>query len=334
MKFSHFLIIGAISILLACTQTNQKEKQQDLAQEKSSTSMKKVSFKSQDAKLIGHLFLPPNFDPSKKYSAIIVDGSWTTVKEQMQGLYAKAIADKGYITLAFDHKYYGESEGQPREYEDHAVKVQDIKDALTYLESLEYVDNSRLGGLGVCASGAYMLNAAAEDSRIKSMATVAAWLMTPETAKLFYGGDEGVADRIAKASAARDQFNRTGEANYVSAYDPNNPEAAMFFPVDYYAKKERGAVPSWNNNFAVMSWDRWLTYDGIVASKSVTIPVIMIHSDKAFLPDGVKAAYANLQNKKSRAEWMNEYEHTQFYDDPKTISKAVDSIVKQFNETL
>lgn len=249
--------------------------------------MDQVQFKSEGLNLVGNLFFPPNFDNTQKYPAIIVDGSWTTVKEQMQGLYAKALAEKGYVTLAFDHKYYGQSEGQPREYEDHKAKVQDIKDALTYLESLAFVNQEKLGGLGVCASGAYMLNAAAEDKRLQTIATVAAWLMTPETAKAIYGGDEGIKDKIEKAQAARAKFESTGEATYVSAYDPENPEAAMFFPVDYYAQAERGAVPSWKNNFAVMSWDKWLTYDGIVSSKSVEVPVIMVHSEKAFLPDGV-----------------------------------------------
>lgn len=296
--------------------------------------MDQVQFKSEGLNLVGNLFFPPNFDNTQKYPAIIVDGSWTTVKEQMQGLYAKALAEKGYVTLAFDHKYYGQSEGQPREYEDHKAKVQDIKDALTYLESLAFVNQEKLGGLGVCASGAYMLNAAAEDKRLQTIATVAAWLMTPETAKAIYGGDEGIKGRIEKAQAARAKFESTGEATYVSAYDPENPEAAMFFPVDYYAQAERGAVPSWKNNFAVMSWDKWLTYDGIVSSKSVEVPVIMVHSEKAFLPDGVKAALENLPNSHKKIAWMNAYEHTDFYDNAEAIAQATEAITHHFEEIL
>lgn len=332
MKAVQFLVITLALGSIACAQSTKPVGSSEPTQ--NSLKMEKVSFQSDGLTLIGHLFLPPNFDASQKYPAIVVDGSWTTVKEQMQGLYAQALAEKGYVTLAFDHKFYGESEGQPREYEDHAVKVQDIKDALTYLETLDYVDREKMSGLGVCASGAYMLNAAAEDNRLKSMATVAAWLMTPETAKLFYGGEEGVGARIAKAQTARAKFESSGEATYVSAYDPENPEAAMFFPVDYYGKKERGAIPSWNNNFAVMSWDRWLTYDGIASSKNVDIPVVLIHSEKAFLPDGVKAAFENLSNENKSAAWLNEYEHTEFYDNPETIEKAVNIIDQHMKKTL
>ncbi|MBS1596080.1 MAG: alpha/beta hydrolase [Bacteroidetes bacterium] len=296
--------------------------------------MKKVTFQSEGLNLVGNLFFPTNFDENQKYPAVIADGSWTTVKEQMQGLYAQALAEKGFVTLAFDHKYFGESEGQPREFENHEAKVKDIKDALTYLQTLPYVDKDNIAGLGVCASGAYMMQAVSEDSRFKALGTVVAWLMTPETAKLFYGGDEGTQLRINKALAAKKKFAETGVAEYVSAYDPNNMEAAMFFPVDYYAKTDRGAVPSWKNNFAVMSWEKWLTYDGIASSKRISVPTIMIASEKQFLPDGSKAAFANLKNPQSKIEWFNEFEHMDFYDNPKAIASAVDSIATQFKTAL
>ena len=293
-----------------------------------------VSFTAKGENIAGLLFLPESFDAAKSYPAVIVDGSWTTVKEQMQSNYARRLAEAGYIALAFDHRYYGESGGQPREYEDHERKVEDIRAALDYLEPLPFVDADRLAGLGVCASGAYMLDAAGRDDRFKSLGTVAAWLMTPETAKQFYGGDEGTSERIAKATAARRQFEQDGKAVYTDAYNPDNPEAAMFFPVDYYGNAERGKVPSWNNNFAVMSWDRWLTYDGIEAASKVTIPVIMVHSEKAFLPDGVRSAFEQIDNDRKKAVWLNEYEHDQFYDNDEVIDRAVRAITEQFERTL
>ena len=338
IAYMQLLILLAIACQAKENSTRKLEKVETTAEnaevEKLKPGKNKVNFKSKGEKIVGDLYLPADFDKSKSYPAIVVDGSWTTVKEQMQSLYASRLAEKGYVTLAFDHRYYGESGGEPREYEDHEAKVEDIRAALNYLETLKFVKNDRLAGLGVCASGAYMLDAASRDNRFKSMATVAAWLMTPETAKLIYGGDEGVNDRISKARAAREKFETSKEATYVSAYDPNNPEAAMFFPVDYYAKSTRGAVPTWNNNFAVMSWDRWLTYDGVTPSKNVNIPVILIHSEKASLPDGVRAAYENISNPNKEIVWMNEYQHDEFYDNPEAIDKAVDMIVEQFSKTL
>ncbi|MEM9723383.1 MAG: CocE/NonD family hydrolase [Bacteroidota bacterium] len=293
-----------------------------------------VNFNSAGLNLVGNLYLPIEFDESKQYPAIIVDGSWTTVKEQMQALYARGLAENGFIALAFDHRYFGESEGQPREFENHVDKVEDIKNAVTFLQALPYVDQDKIGGIGVCASGAYMMQATAEDKRIKALGTVVAWLMTSETAKLFYGGDEGIQGRIQKAQQAKEQFATTGKISYVPAYDPNDMEAAMFFPVDYYAKATRGAIPTWNNNFAVMSWEPWLTYDGIAASKQVTVPTVMIGSEKQFLPDGAQTAFANIDNAHKRAVWMNEFEHDQFYDYPEAIQKAVSELTHHFQANL
>ncbi len=301
---------------------------------KNKPQMQVVKFQSEGLTIVGNIFTPAQFDATQQYPAIIVDGSWTTVKEQMQGLYAKALAEKGFVTLAFDHRYFGESEGQPREYENHEAKVQDIKNAVTYLQSLPYVDATNISGLGVCASGAYMLQAASEDSRIKSVVTIAAWLMTPETAKLFYGGEEGIKMRIEKAQLAQKKFVETGISDYVPAYDPNNMEAAMFFPVDYYAKSGRGALATWKNNFSVMSWEKWLTYDGIVSSKKVDVPVIMIASEKQFLPDGTKIAFDNLSNSNKKIVWLNQYEHTDFYDNPIAIREAVEVIERQLRKVL
>ncbi|QCW98864.1 alpha/beta hydrolase [Aggregatimonas sangjinii] len=301
---------------------------------KNTIEMKTVNFNSEGLNLVGNLYLPTNFDDTKTYPAIIVDGSWTTVKEQMQGLYAAQLTKNGFITLAFDHRYFGESEGQPREFENHADKVEDIKNAVTYLQTIPYVDNERIGGVGVCASGAYMMQATAEDKRIKALGTVVAWLMTPETAKLFYGGDEGTNARIQKAQNAKKDFATTGDIAYVPAYEPENMEAAMFFPVEYYALESRGAIAPWTNNFAVMSWEPWLTYDGIASSNDVTVPTIMIGSEKQFLPDGAKTAFENIRNDKKRAVWMDEYQHDQFYDNEEVIEKSVTELARHFRANL
>ena len=296
-------------------------------------TMQTIKFNADGNTLVGNLHLPAGFDESETYPAVVVDGSWTTVKEQMQGLYANALAEEGYIALAFDHRYYGESEGSPREFENHNAKVADIKAAVTYLQSLPYVANDRIGGLGVCASGAYMMQATAEDDRIRAYAGVVPWLMTPETAKLFYGGDEGTQDRIAKANAAEQKRESSGDIEYVPAYDPDNKEAAMFFPVEYYAKESRGNVPAWNNNFAVESWKYWLTYDGVESSKNVDVPAVIVGSDKQFLPEGAKAALDNFQGP-TEMVWLSEYEHDQFYDSPEVIAQAVAGVETFFDAHL
>ena len=296
--------------------------------------MKKVTFNSEGLNLEGNLYFPQDFDKTTTYPVVIVDGSWTTVKEQMQSLYAKKLAQNGFVTLVFDHRYFGKSEGLPREFENHQDKVEDIKNAVTFLHTLAYVDTNKIVGIGICASGAYMMQAVSEDKRLKAFGAVVPWLMTPETAKLFYGGDEGVNDRIEKAKVAQQNFANTGSIAYVPAYDPNNMEAAMFFPVDYYAKSERGAIAEWTNNFAVMSWEPWLTYDGIASSNNVNVPTIIIGSEKQFLPDGMKQAFGNINHDQKQLVWLSDYEHDEFYDNAEAIEKAVKELTNHFKTNL
>ena len=93
---------------------------------------------------------------------------------------------------------------------------------------------------------------------------------------MFYGGEGGIKQRIAMSREAKTRFDNSNIADYVEAYNPNNPSAAMFFPLDYYGNPERGAIPQWTNKFAVMGWEEWMLLNSIddVAEK-VDRPVVM-----------------------------------------------------------
>lgn len=165
--------------------------------------MEKVKFKSNGLNLVGNLYYPNSYEEGKKYPAVIVSGSWTTVKEQMAGLYAKKLAEKGIITLAFDFRNFGESEGEPRFFENPTAKKEDIKNAVSFLENLQSVDQSKIGAFGICAGAMYTLMASSEDNRIKSVVTAASWLHDAEAVKLFYGGETGVQSKINAAQRAK-----------------------------------------------------------------------------------------------------------------------------------
>ncbi len=139
------------------------------------TNTKAVTFKSNGLNIAGILHLPADFHSSTQPRPAIVvghPGAW--VKEQAAGLYASLLADKGYLALAFDAAYQGESEGFPRNVEDPAQRIEDIKAAVTFLSTLPEIDASRIGMLGICASGGYGVAATATDHRIKVLATVCA----------------------------------------------------------------------------------------------------------------------------------------------------------------
>ena len=305
-----------------------------------SIKMKKVSFKSEGAKLVGNLYYPNNYNASKKYPAIVISGSWTTVKEQMAGLYAEKLAEEGFITLAFDFRNFGESEGEPRFYESPALKKVDVKNAVTYLESLPEVNDAKIGAFGVCAGAMYTLMAASEDDRIKSVVTTASWLHDAEAVKLFYGGDKGVQTKIKAAQEAKKKYAETGAVEYIRSISTEDATAAMYGPYDYYLNPERGAVKEWSaDKFAVMSWEDWLTTDPMPTAAHLNAPTLMIHSDGAVLPQYTKNYFEQIAAKDKKLHWMeteleSPFHQFNYYDQAAEVNESVEEATKWFNSKM
>ena len=301
-----------------------------------SGKMEKIKFQSEGMTLVGHLRYPENYQEGKQYPAIIVSGSWTTVKEQMAGLYAEKLALEGFITLAFDFRNFGESEGQPRFYENPAMKKTDIKNAVSYLESLPVVDTDKIGVFGVCAGAMYTLMAASEDDRIRSVVTAASWLHDAEAVKLFYGGEEGVKAKIAAAREAKKQYAKSGLVAYVPTISTEDESAAMYGPYDYYLNPERGAIDAWSaDQFAVASWEDWLTTDPMPSAGKLMAPVLMIHSDGAVLPQYTKNYFGRIASSDKKLHWMettleSPYHQFNYYDQEPEVNETVREASKWF----
>ena len=133
----------------------------------------KVSFNNRlGITLVADLYVPKNLDRSKKYPAIVVGGPYGAVKEQSAGLYAQTMAERGFVTVAHDPSYNGESGGQPHFTASSEALVEDFSAAVDFLGTKPFVDRERIGVIGVCGSGSFGLAAAETDSRIKAVATV------------------------------------------------------------------------------------------------------------------------------------------------------------------
>ncbi|WP_199922450.1 alpha/beta fold hydrolase [Pseudoalteromonas piratica] len=302
------------------------------------SKVEKIDFLSEGEKIVGNLYLPENYDSSKQYPAVIVSGSWTTVKEQMAGLYAKKLSEQGFIALAFDFRNFGESEGKIPFYENPQQKVADIKSAVSFLQAHANVNNEKIGALGICAGSMYTLIAASEDNRIKSVVTAASWLHDAEAVKMFYAGEQGVSAKIRQAQKAKQKFQKTGEIDYIPSISTTDESAAMFGPYDYYLNPERGAVSQWSNDkFAVMSWEDWLTLDPMPSAKSLNTPTLMIHSDGAVLPEYTKKYFANIASDEKELHWMetdlqSPFHQFNFYDQPDEVNESIEKATKWFNK--
>ncbi|GAA3638005.1 alpha/beta hydrolase [Lactobacillus hamsteri] len=121
--------------------------------------------------LAGHLYLPKDFEDGKKYAAIAISGPFGAVKEQSSGLYAQTLAERGFVTLAFDNSTTGESSGKKRNMASPDIFVEDYSAAVDFLGMQKFVDRERIGAIGICGLGSHVLTAASIDVRIKAVAT-------------------------------------------------------------------------------------------------------------------------------------------------------------------
>lgn len=293
----------------------------------------RVTFESEGVELVGDLYLPQDYQEGDQRPGVVVGGSWTTVKEQMAGLYAQKLADRGYVTLAFDHRYYGESGGEPRFLEDPNAKTEDFKNAMAYLSSLPMIDSDRTGGMGVCASGGYMAKAVAQDGQYQAFAAVVPWFNTEEVVEGFYGGQEGIDERLTKSREAKKTYEETGEMPYAKTVSDTDSSAAMYGPMEYYLNEDLGNVPNWSDDqFALASWEPWLTYRPVSTASEISTPTLIITSKDAATPQADQQFYDQLKGPKDIA-WM-EGGQLDFYYKPEQVDPAVERVAQHFDTYL
>lgn len=138
----------------------------------SGVSVQKITFPNRHISVVGNIYYPGDYDNTKKYPSIVVGHPAGGVKEQVAGFYAEMLAGRGFITLAFDASYQGESGGTPRFLDDPAVRTEDLRAAADYMTNRSDVDANRLGVLGICAGGGFVIKAAQTEHRYKAVATV------------------------------------------------------------------------------------------------------------------------------------------------------------------
>lgn len=203
--------------------------------------------------LVGDMYYPKNIDKSKQHSAIVVGHPFGGIKEQTSGLYAQAMAERGFVTIAFDASYSGESGGQPYHVASPEALVEDFSAAVDFIGTRPFVDRNKIGVIGICGSGGFSINAAALDPRMKAIATVSMYDIGRANR---YGLNDTRSEEDRKKELARiaeqryDEF-MGSELKYVggvaeSIDENSDPVTAEFY--EYY-RTPRGQHPRGTNYF-------------------------------------------------------------------------------------
>ena len=317
---------------------NNQEKQnvtsKNTTEMESTTAFKpgqnKVTFTSNGETLVGHLYLPADYQEGKTYPAAPILGPMTFAKEQAPTEYARRFAERGYIGLAFDPRFRGESSGTPRELEDPMAKVEDTKAAAHFLAGLPMVNHEEIVGFAVCQGSSAMLRAVAEDNIFKGLVTVAGHYRDKEADIQWMGTEEALNERFAAGQAAREAFEKTGEVITVPAVDETRTDVGMpgKFVYDWYiAWSDRGI---WKNNYPKMSDAYLLEYESYTAAQKLVTPYMMIHSDNSFLPDAAKRQFEAVPATVKKLQWEGETGHFQYYDDPAVLDRTADQIIEWY----
>jgi fermentation-respiration switch protein FrsA (DUF1100 family) len=300
----------------------------------------RVQFVSNGLIVSGNLFVPTRLSQTE---AIVIVGPVAFVKEQSPLQYASRLASAGFVTLIFDPRNHGESEGLPRRHENPAAKVEDISAAIDFLLGRGGAVAERISILGICQGVNWTIEAALVDPRISSICLIAGHYLTPAVARMYLGGENAVDVRIAKSVQATEAFAENGAVTYTpivsTSFVAPEPDALLSAPFiqSFYAHwadrhpmlAHRGL---WENRITAMSehliWGHRI--DASVAQ--LRLPVLMLHADRA--ASGVeipRQLFETIPSTRKALIWLGDQSQIQFYEDPITIDQVVAHVADFLN---
>lgn len=304
-------------------------------------SHKKITFVNRyGITLAADMYIPKNAEG--KLPAIAVSGPFGAVKEQSSGLYAQKMAEKGFITIAFDPSYTGESGGQPRYVASPDINTEDFSAAVDFLSIQDNVDPEKIGIIGICGWGGFAINAAAMDTRIKATVASTMYDMTRVTAK----GYNDSADNADARYAAKQAMNAQRIIDYKNGsyeraggvIDPL-PEDAPQFIKDYHAyyktprgyhKRSLNSNEGWNKTSALSLMNMpILAYSGEIRNA-----VMIVHGEKAHSRYFGEDAFKKLKGKNKELYIVPGANHTDLYDGGSNNYIPFDRIEKFFKDNL
>ena len=260
-------------------------------------TVQKVTFKNQyQMNVTGNLFVPNDLDRNAKNAAMVVGHPMGAVKEQSANLYAAKLAERGFVTMSLDLSYWGESEGQPRNLVAPDVYTEDFSAAVDYLRTQSFVDTERIGALGVCGSGSFVISAAKIDPRIKAVATVSMYDMGGVNRNGLRGAmtPEMRQQALAQAAQQRDVEFTGGDVKYVGGtpFELDDQSTAIDREFYDFYRTARGNSPDTTTQPTLSSNVRFMNFYPFEDIETISPrPMLFITGDQAHSREFSEQAY-------------------------------------------
>ncbi|MFZ6043081.1 alpha/beta hydrolase [Vibrio natriegens] len=302
-------------------------------------NMQKITFRNADMAwdMSALVLFPEGFNESKRYPTMISVHPFGSCKEQTSSaVYGKALAELGYVVIAFDASFQGESGGLPRYVEDPSQRVEDISRVIDYAVTLPYVDENRIGGLGICGGGGYIINSALTEKRLKAVVGI-----TPvNLGRLFREGfsmydpianlEAMATQRTAEARGSELQINELLPPSVEFAKENGLTERDVFEATEYY-KTPRGQTEGGATRMLFSHAQKTLSWDAFAFAETLlTQPVMAVVGQKvgAFgaYRDGQEIYGRSVQSKDRQLVNLENWSHYELYDHPEAVSMAMDKV--------
>ncbi|TQI74030.1 hypothetical protein FHT98_1768 [Bosea sp. AK1] len=299
-----------------------------------------VTYKLSGLDIVANVYIPANYDQSRKYPAIVVAHPNGGIKEQVAGLYAQRLAEQGYITITMDAAYQGGSGGQPRSVDKPQFRIEDIHGAADFITRYAGVDAERLGLLGICGGGGYALSAAKADKRFKTIATLSMFNSGRVRRNGFADSQQNtIQDRLKQVSQARAQEMAGGEILYAGDANLTDEQIAKLpFEMyrqgyEYYWKTH--AHPNSTFKYTMSSLLDLMRWDATDQIELIDQPLLMIAGSKADSLYMTEDAFPKAVGTKDKELFKIEgATHIETYWVPKYVDAALGKLTPFFARTL
>ncbi|MBO2628498.1 alpha/beta hydrolase [Shewanella algae] len=301
--------------------------------------IKKVSFRNADMAwdMAAFILLPDGFDAAKRYPTMVSVHPFGSCKEQTSSaVYGKALAALGYVVIAFDASFQGESGGMPRYVEDPTQRVEDISRVIDYAVTLPYVDENRIGGLGICGGGGYILNSALTEKRLKAVVGI-----TPvNVGRLFREGfslynpigtlEAMATQRTAEARGAELQVNELLPPSLEFAKENGLTDRDVFEATEYYktprGQSEGGATRMvFSHAQKTLSWDAFAFAETLMTQPMMAVVGQKVGAFGAFR-DGQEIYGRAVASKDRQLVDLEHWSHYELYDHPEAVGLAMERV--------